>query len=51
VKRLLLLLAIAFVLFWLLTAPEDAAQAVSDIADLLRRAAQSVVAFFNALSQ
>ena len=48
-KKLAGYLAIAFVIFYVVTAPSQAADAVESTGDGLRRAGDSVATFFNDL--
>ena len=48
-KKVLTWVAIAFALFYVLSAPDDAANAVKSAGNGLRNAADAIAAFFNAL--
>ena len=49
-KRLVALLAIGFVLFYLVNQPQGAADAVRGVFAALARAVGSIITFFNALA-
>ena len=48
-QKLIIILIVAFVLFYLVTAPVQLANDVDSVAEFLEDAANSVVRFFNAL--
>lgn len=50
VKRLLLVLVIGFALFYLVTQPEGAAEAVRTVVGAVAMAFQSIVTFFTTLA-
>ncbi len=49
VKRIVGLLVIALLVFWVFVSPESAADTVQDIGSLLRRGAENVITFFTEL--
>ena len=50
VKRILLILAIGFCLFYLVQQPEGAASAVRTVFEALGRAFRSIITFFTSLA-
>lgn len=50
IKKILLALAVLFALFYLVTRPEDAADAVRGVFVWLARAVASIVTFFTSLA-
>jgi hypothetical protein len=48
-RRIIGLLVIALLVFWVFIAPESAADTVRDIGSLLRQGAESVITFFTQL--
>ena len=51
VKRLLGLIVIALLVFWVLAQPDSAANTIQNLALILRDAAESVISFFTQLVQ
>jgi hypothetical protein len=49
VKRIVGLLVIALLVFWVFIDPDSAADTVQDIGSLLRRGAESMITFFTEL--
>lgn len=49
-KKVIGWIVLAFAIYWLVTAPEEAAEAVRSAGGGLRSAGESVVRFFDALS-
>jgi hypothetical protein len=49
VKRIVGLLVIALLVFWVFIDPDSAADTVQDIGSLLRRGAESIITFFTEL--
>jgi hypothetical protein len=49
VKRIVGLLVIALLVFWVFVDPDSAADTVQDIGSLLREGAESVITFFTSL--
>lgn len=49
VKRIVGLLVIALLVFWVFIDPDSAADTVQDIGSLLREGAESVITFFTSL--
>jgi hypothetical protein len=49
VKRIIGLLVIALLVFWVFISPDSAAGTVRDIAALLREGAESIIRFFTQL--
>jgi hypothetical protein len=49
VKRIVGLLVIALLVFWVFISPESAADTVQDIGSLLREGAESIITFFTQL--
>jgi hypothetical protein len=49
VQRIVLLLVVALVVFWVFVSPDSAADTVQDIASLLRTGAESIIRFFTQL--
>jgi hypothetical protein len=49
VKRIVGLLVIALLVFWVFIDPDSAANTVQDIGSLLRRGAESMITFFTEL--
>jgi hypothetical protein len=49
VKRIVGLLVIALLVFWVFVSPESAADTVQDIGSLLREGAENVITFFTQL--
>jgi hypothetical protein len=49
VKRIVGLLVIALLVFWVFVSPDSAADTVQDIGSLLREGAESVITFFTQL--
>jgi hypothetical protein len=49
VKRIIGLLVLALLLFWVFSAPDSAANAVDNIVAILRDAAENVIRFFTQL--
>ena len=48
-KRIVGLLVIALLVFWVFVSPESAADTVQDIGSLLRQGAENVITFFTEL--
>jgi hypothetical protein len=49
VKRIVGLLVVALLVFWVFVSPETAAETVQDIGSLLREGAENVITFFTQL--
>ena len=49
VKRIVGLLVIALLVFWVFISPDSAADTVQDIGSLLREGAESIITFFTQL--
>ena len=49
VKRIVGLLVIALLVFWVFVSPDSAADTVQDIGSLLREGAENVITFFTEL--